>query len=97
MHGPGSFEISRGQTHAIKAIAPLRTTAERMLRRAHAIHGREVSEPALAADLEITTALLTEAYRRGVEALRLGLHAAEGVDHAMIDQALAAAFEDGGR
>ncbi len=62
----------------------------------HAQLGGKDPDPArVAADVEICWTLILEAFRRGVQGVHEGLHRAEGIDHAMIDQSLAFALTTG--
>ncbi len=85
-------DVERG---VIKQLVPLRRTLEKLVRSQHERHG-PVSESACAADVEVVWTLLLEAFGRGVNAMRSGLHQGEGVDHEMVDAAVSFALETKG-
>jgi hypothetical protein len=85
--------VSPDERRTLTAIAPLRVTTERLVRRMHQQRG-QVDERGVEVDTEQLMTVVLEAYRRGVTAMHQGLHRAEGIDHGLMDEALDFALRD---
>lgn len=83
----GDGMISESEKSLYRDVAGMRAVVERVVERMHARFSSAPSEAAIAADVEILWSTILEAYRRGAGSVRTALHAGEGVDRAMLDQA----------
>lgn len=98
----GAPGVTAEERQVLGTLAPLRRTVTSLVTRMHEALGPsgELDARRLEADVEALWTVVLEAYRRGVGAVHAGMHRAEGIDHAMADEALDFALREireGGR
>jgi len=83
------FSASPEEREALRTLAPVRATLERITRKTlERAGGGELDPLQLRIAVEAHWTLILEGYRRGVRMVHRGLHRAEGLDHALVDQAV---------